>query len=154
MTYECIVHRQTTSIIVIRMRNENKAWNVCVGECTCSRFIFILSTFKERFKFNLAKRRGNAVWNECWSFHSLLPQPSVRENTLFINTQNADIERRQGKEGCENILYTHIESFPTHTDIQRLVSMAMKKKSKPFGGRRQAKAFWGCVKRSSSVDLR
>lgn len=124
------------TIVIVKMRNENLSIKLSV----VGRHLSVNQNWKHHFvphlkifKFHVFKQ------------HKHSPTPSF----------NADsVQARRQKEGCENILFTptttsQIFPFHTQTHTQRElfgVDGNEKKKSKPFGSRRRAKAFWGCVK--------
>jgi hypothetical protein len=140
MTYECIVWQSS----MLKMRNENKSINlISAGKSdseSCAASLFW------RIPLPLSAASRNIQIYVFQQHIQLSPIPSNRRRQCTTS------EGKQGRDVREYPSYTHnIKNFPTshtqtHTQGELFGVDGNEKKSKPFGSRRRAKAFWGCVK--------
>jgi hypothetical protein len=141
MTYECIVWQSS----MLKMRNENKSIN-------------LISAGKSDFKScaaSLFRKNPSAAFCRIKKYSNLCL--STAHTTLphsLESTQTVYDERGKTGKGCERISFLHPQhqkfSYFSHTNSHTEGELfgvdGNEKKSKPFGSRRRAKAFWGCVK--------
>jgi hypothetical protein len=129
---------------MLKMRNENKSINlISAGK---SDFKSCAASLFRKIPLPLSAASRNIQIYVFQQHTQLSPIPSNRRRQCTTS------EGKRGRDVREYPSYTHnIKNFPTshtqtHTQGELFGVDGNEKKSKPFGSRRRAKAFWGCVK--------